>query len=376
MRFRVEHAVFAQAVARVAGVLPARPRDSAGGGLKIEAANGRVRVCGGDRELGVWAEVRAETLEHGVALVPGRRFAQVVDAVARDQLQVALVGARLELTAGAARFCLLTLPVRDYQDLPALPPVVGTVDAGELRQAVGQVAAAASRERSTPVLGGVRLELGADRLTLAALDRYRCAVRSLAWQPECAGPSASVALAPAPAMAEAVGALPAERRVGLVLAEHDGGRLLGLRCAGGRAAVRLLTGEIPRYDSLFPAEFASVAVAEREPLVRALRRVALVTESRSPVRLGVSAGSIRLDGGSQVEDIASEAVDAKLDGPALEIAFDPSLLLDGLTAITTPVVELALTTATGKAVLRGRADLDAEADDAFRYLVMPVRLAT
>jgi DNA polymerase-3 subunit beta len=375
MRFRVEHELFARAVARAARVAPERPDGPSRGGLRIEAANGRVRICAGDHEVSVSAELRAETPEHGLALVPGHRFAQVVGALAAPHLQVELAGGRLELCAGAARFCLLTLPPRDCPELPVLPPVTGTADAGELRRAVGQVVAAASRERTAPVLGGVRLEIAADRLTLAALDRYRCAVRTLEWRPEWAAPT-TVALAPARALAEAVDALPAEHRIGLVLTERGGDRLLGLRCPSGRATVRLLTGEIPRYDSLFPAEFASVAVAEREPLTRALRRVALVTESRSPVRLGVSAGSIRLDGGSVAEDIACEPVEAKLDGPAIEIAFDPRLLLDGLTAITEPVVELALTTATGKAVLRGRADLDAEPDDAFRYLLMPVRLSS
>jgi DNA polymerase III subunit beta len=68
-------------------------------------------------------------------------------------------------------------------------------------------------------------------------------------------------------------------------------------------------------------------------------------------------------------------VEATLSGDPLTIAFNPQYLLDGLAAIGTPVAELSFTTSTKPAVLSGRAEADAAADAAYRYLLMPVRLS-
>ena len=64
-----------------------------------------------------------------------------------------------------------------------MPTTAGTVDSAEFATAVGQVAIAAGRDDTLPMLTGVRLEIDGDRLTLAATDRYRLAVRELGWQP-------------------------------------------------------------------------------------------------------------------------------------------------------------------------------------------------
>ena len=65
----------------------------------------------------------------------------------------------------------------------AVPTTAGTVNASEFATAVSQVAIAAGRDDTLPMLTGVRLEIKGDRLTLAATDRYRLAVRELTWNP-------------------------------------------------------------------------------------------------------------------------------------------------------------------------------------------------
>ena len=75
------------------------------------------------------------------------------------------------------------MPVEDYPRLPAMPTTAGTVDSAVFATAVSQVAVAAGRDDTLPMLTGVRLEIEGDRLTLAATDRYRLAVRELTWNP-------------------------------------------------------------------------------------------------------------------------------------------------------------------------------------------------
>ena len=89
----------------------------------------------------------------------------------------------------------------------------------------------------------------------------------------------------------------------------------------------------------------------------------------------VEQGVLILEAGSSDDAQAVERVDAVLDGDDISIAFNPTFLLDGLSAIDSPVAQLSFTTSTKPALLSGRPAVDAEADDAYKYLIMPVRLS-
>ena len=95
------------------------------------------------------------------------------------------------ISCSNARFSLPTLPVEDYPSLPAMPSSAGVVDSDVFAEAVGQVAVAAGRDDTLPMLTGVRLEIEDDVITLAATDRYRLAVREFAWRPATPGVSAA-----------------------------------------------------------------------------------------------------------------------------------------------------------------------------------------
>src|SRR6185437_3692 len=124
------------------------------------------------------------------------------------------------------RFTMPTLPVDDYPALPEMPAVAGTIGADVFAAAVSQVAVAAGRDDTLPVLTGVRIEIEGDRVTLAATDRYRLAVRELRWQPEQAGMSA-VALVPARTLADTAKALTGGAQVSVALSSPAGSDAAG-----------------------------------------------------------------------------------------------------------------------------------------------------
>ena len=103
--------------------------------------------------------------------------------------------------------------------------------------------------------------------------------------------------------------------------------------------------------------------------------MALVAERNTPVRLGFEQGVLILEAGSSDDAQAVERVDCVLEGDDISIAFNPTFLLDGLSAIDSPVAQLSFTTSTKPALLSGRPAADAEPDDAYKYLIMPVRLS-
>jgi len=197
MKFRVERDVFAEAVAWAARSLPPRPPVPVLAGLLLEVgADTGLALSSFDYEVSAHAQVDVSVAEPGKTLVSGRLLAEISRSLPAQPVDVAVEGARVVVSCGTARFTLPTLPVDDYPTLPEMPAVAGTIGADVFAAAVSQVAVAAGRDDTLPVLTGVRIEIEGDRVTLAATDRYRLAVRELRWQPEQTGMSA-VALVPA-----------------------------------------------------------------------------------------------------------------------------------------------------------------------------------
>ncbi|MFF7648826.1 DNA polymerase III subunit beta [Streptomyces sp. NPDC007983] len=375
MKIRVERDVLAEAVAWTARSLPARPPVPVLAGILLKAEEGALSLSGFDYEVSARVSVEADVEDDGTVLVSGRLLADICRALPNRPVEISSDGVRVTVVCGSSRFTLHTLPVEEYPALPQMPTATGTVPGEVFAAAAAQVAIAAGRDDTLPVLTGVRIEIEGDTVTLASTDRYRFAVREFLWKPEAPDVSA-VALVPAKTLLDTAKSLTSGDTVALALSGSGAGEgLIGFEGAGRRTTTRLLEGDLPKYRTLFPTEFNSVAVIETAPFVEAVKRVALVAERNTPVRLSFEQGVLILEAGSSDDAQAVERVDAQLDGDDISIAFNPTFLLDGLSAIDSPVAQLSFTTSTKPALLSGKPAMDAEADDAYKYLIMPVRLS-
>lgn len=374
MKLRVEREVLADAVAWAARTLPTRPPLPVLAGLLLTAQEDTLRLSGFDYEVSARVEIPAEVAEEGTVLVSGRLLADICRTLPDQPVVLSSVDTKVSLTCGPARFALLTLPLEEYPPLPAMPSATGSIAGDLLAHVVAQVVVAAGRDDTLPALTGVRMEIEGERLTLAATDRYRLAVRELRWAPEQTGQSA-VALVPARPLLDTARALSTADKVTVALSTGGGEALIGFEGNGRQTTQRLLDGEFPKYRSLLPETSSSTAVVATPLLLEALRRVSVVAERNTPVRLTVAPGSVQLDAGTGDEAQASETVEAALNGEGLVIAFNPGYLHDGLAAVDDPYVCLSFTGPTRPAVISGTDGPDQTPDDSYRYLLMPVRIA-
>jgi DNA polymerase-3 subunit beta len=383
MKFRVERDDLADAVAWVARTLPNRPTTQLQvlAGLLLETTPSGLRLSAFDYEVAAKGEISATVLDEGRTLVSGRLLAEITRSLPAAPVEIAVEGSRAVLTCGSARFTLPTLPVEDYPALPAVPPATGKVGSTAFAAAVGQVAIAAGRDDTLPVLTGVRIEIVGERLTLAATDRYRLAVREVPWRPEQADASGT-ALVPARTLSDAaksLGAAGAEVTIALG-SGPSGEALAGFACGTRETTTRLVDGQFPDYRRLLPPTSPLSAEVEVAPLVEAVKRVSLVAARTSPVLCSFSAGELVLEAGAGGEAQAREALPAGFDGPDLSIAFNPTYLLDGLGALESDTVRVGFASAddADEAARKPAIFTGKSADDApdYRYLLMPVRLAS
>jgi DNA polymerase III subunit beta len=385
MKFRVAREVLAEAVAWTARSLPPRPSVPVLAGILLEVEGNQLSVSGFDYEVSARSEVDVQASEGGRTLVPGRLLAEITRALPPHPVDVVAEGARLAISCGNAKFSLPTLPVEDYPSLPSLPSTAGTVDSDAFAEAVSQVAVAAGRDDTLPMLTGVRLEIEDDLVTLAATDRYRLAVREFAWRPESSGLSAAV-LVPARTLADAAKTLTSGPEVTLSLSSGGSGEgILGLSGKDRQTTTRLLDAEFVKYRAIMPSESASFATLPVGLFTDAAKRVALVAERGTPLRCEFTPGQVTLRaGGTDDEGQAEERCDVEFDGDPLTIGFNPTFLLDGLAAVHTDRARMDFTTALKPAVLSGVAEptsdeaggsgTPAERGGSYRYLIMPVRL--
>ncbi len=378
MKFRVERDALADAVAWAARSLSTRPTIPVLAGLLLTVKAEQLSISGFDLEASTEVDLEVSAGADGQALVSGRLLADITKALPPHPVDVTVDGARLTISCGSARFTLPTMPVEDYPSLPAMPSTAGTVSSPEFAAAVAQVAIAAGRDDTLPMLTGVRLEIDGSRLTLAATDRYRLAVRELTWTPEDPAADAQV-LVPARTLADAARSLSHSETMTISLARNVAGGGEGIIGFTGttngrasRATTRLLDATFPAYRSLLPADWSSRADVEVESLVAAVRRVALVADRNAPVRLEFAERTLSLSAGGEDEGRAEEQLQVEYEGETITTAFNPQFLLDGLGALPTPTARLQFTSANKPVVLRPEQSANEQSD--YTYLIMPVRL--
>ena len=223
------------------------------------------------------------------------------------------------------------------------------------------------------MLTGVRLEIIGEKLTLAATDRYRLAVRELEWQPT--SDLDVQVLVPARALADAAKSLAGHAELTIALSNATGGGgegIIGFSATGHETTTRLLDAQFPPYRTLLPTDWASSAEVSVSAFTESVKRVALLADRGTPVRLEFADGGVALSAGGENEGRAEEALEVAFEGEPITTAFNPNFLIDGLVggrrrhgAVAVHVGEQA-----------GGDPAGAGAGDAvdYTYLIMPVRL--
>ena len=375
MKFTVDSSVLTDSVNWVSRSLSTRPIMTALLGIVIDASKD-VTLSASDLETSAKSSFNADIKEPGRVLVPGRLLSEISKNLPNKPVSFNLDGTRVLVTAGSAKFTLPTLPINEYPNLPNLPETSGTVPSEIFATAVNQVAIAAGKDDSLPTLTGIHVDINKESITLAATDRYRLAVREINWTPNDPEITTS-ALLRARTLAEAARTIANTKTVTVAIAPTSSNeRLVGFASEAKTMTSRQLDGTFPPYRHLLPTESIATAVIEVSKLLDSVRRVALVTDKTVPLRLKFKNNTLQLEAGTGDDAQATEELEIIYEGEAIDIAFNPTFLTDGLNAIGTTYVNIAFTGSNKPAMLSGKNKVDGQPDSSYRYLLMPMRYAS
>ncbi|MFB7719034.1 DNA polymerase III subunit beta [Nocardia sp. NPDC056100] len=374
MKIRVERDCLTEALSVVGPAVPRRPSVPVLAGIRLRAEANSASVAAFDYEISSHAAISGtEVSEPGEVLVSGRLLTEIAKSLPAHPVDLCDSGEQLEIVCGPARFTLPLMTVEDYPELPPQPPTTGTVDYTEFCDAVTQVAVAAGKDDTLPMLLGINLEFHAGFLRLVSTDRFRIAIRELDWQPSTpiTGDQPATVLIPARALADTSRALSGSQ---LEIACGPAQTVLGLASDSRRATLRTLDMAYAPYQGYLVDRRTATARFPSAALAEAVKRVSLLSTRGAQVQLTCTAEKTRLAAGNDSEGNAEETIAGEFDGDPLTVAFNPRYLLDGLTAMRTETVELALNGPSRAAVLRPTRPNPAGQRDGLIYVLMPIRL--
>jgi DNA polymerase-3 subunit beta len=361
VRIRAERDELADVFSRANRAVGVRPAQPILQGVLCETVGSTLRVTGTDLEMTIRTTAEVDVQQDGSVIVPGRLATEAIRKLPSGAVTVESGDGEVVITGRGPKFSLRELPVVDYPELgePKFDGAV-TVDGEVLGTAIAQVGVAASGDAARPILTGVLFEPSESGLRLVATDSYRLALREMegfAFR--------EAGLVPARGLRELSRAIGATEMQVLV-----GSREIVFGSKKGSLTLRLIEGNFPNYRSLLPESYPNSLTVNKEQLLEALGRAALVAEDHIPVRVTMSDGgaemtTTRQDVGGEVEHIPGTfkgSVDEVL------IAFNPRYLSEGVSAILSDDVEIQVMDGLKPAVLRG------VGDESFLYLLMPVRI--
>lgn len=371
MKVEVNSQALADAVAWTTRVIDARPASPILAGVRLEAIDGTLQLSAFNYAISARHHIEAGIDEAGSVLVLGKLLADITKSLPAAKTYLSTDGSTMTITSGKSTFTMQLMPDAEYPDLPVIPAKLGQVDAQTFTQAVTQASVAVSREENRPVLTGIRVQFQGDKVIMSSTDRFRLSRSSFMWTPENPDTNAT-ALVRGALLRDVARSLDEHQNI-VVDFDTENPSLLGFENAGRVSTSQLIDGEFPAVDRLYADEYPIHAVINKQDLISAIKRVSLVAERNAPIRMAFTSQELTLTAGTADEAQAKEILDIDMDGEDITVAFNPTYLIEGLSAIAEPFVRMKMTTAVKPVEFNGQQESDSEESMDYRYLLVPMR---
>ena len=364
LKVTVSRDVLAEKLSLVSRAVSTRTAVLVLGGIQLRAADGQLHLAATDMELSLRTSLEADVGDEGEVVVPGRLLLDIARSLPAADVVIEHLTAEstVSVTCGSASYKIHTYSAEDFPRLPEIDAAqLQPVDRDALVETVARVGRSASRDESRPVLTGILVRFEPGKIVMAATDSYRLAVKETL--SESALPELE-AIIPSRALQEL-------SRLGVVGGEFSLGVFDNHVVFGGDGTwltTRRIDGQFPNYRQLLPEQFEQELELPREELLDVVRRVSVMAQRNSPLRLRFATGELTISAQTQDVGEAHESLPTSYAADTMEIGFNAEFLRDGLESVDSSTVTFKLISPLRPAVLQG------EASD-YTYLLMPIRLA-
>jgi DNA polymerase III subunit beta len=319
-----------------------------------------------DLELGYKGQFETTVNKPGTATLPARKLYDILRELPAGESVVLSVETQgwAHIKAGSAAFKVPCLPAEEY---PALPPIEDAdftaIEYDVLDEMIRRTTFATSHDETRYTLSGVLFVCRDRDLTMVATDGHRLAHIK---RPVSLGKELQV-IVPRKALDEVLRFAndSDDKEIAVASLENH----LVFRRGPSTLVTRLIEGQFPDYEGVIPKEFTRRASVEHDRLLRALRRVSLLSNEKTrPVKIEFARDALTLRSNTPEMGEAVEQIPAEYDGEAMDMGFNARYLLEALGAMPTDQLMIELNDPLSPGVIRPREDHD------YFYVVMPMRV--
>src|SRR3989440_970235 len=307
-------------------------------GVLLRAEAGRLLLAATDMELSLRSSLEAQIEGEGSIVVPGRLLVDLVRLLPANEVTIEHRADEsvVHVTSGSSTSTLHTYAAEDFPRLPDLDAMgTFTVDRQSLLDTVSRVARSASRDESRPVLTGILVRFEPGKLVMAATDSYRLSVK----ETDLSGDVPELeAIIPARALAEL--SRIAQGGDTIELGVHDNQVVFAADDVW--LTTRRIDGQFPNYKQLLPEAFEYEVPLPRDDLLDVVRRVAVMAQRNSPLRLRFANGELTVSAQTQDVGEAQESLPVQFAADTLEIGFNADFLREGIESVDTDEVVIRL----------------------------------
>src|SRR5215212_279390 len=349
------------------------------GNVLLETDGGQLKLAATNLELTVICWVGAKVEEEGAITLPARLLADYVGLLsAGEPLHLELKAKKAHLSCG--RFDANISGI-DAEEFPAIPSVAGGASlklaAPRLKEAIGQVVFAAAPDDSRPVLAGVQMSVSGGKLTLAAADGFRLAVRKVDLG-EVEAPDLQM-IVPAKALTEVARGLPSDDEVEVEIAVTPDRSQVLFRHRQAEIVSRLIEGQFSDFERIISCETKTRVTLQTADFLRATKAAQVFARDNSMI---VRLNLVPAEGGDEalgrVTVAATSAeigdntgdVDASVEGEAMQVAFNGRYLRDALEALDAPQAFIEVTGPASPGLIR-----PASGPNGYIQVIMPMHVS-
>src|SRR5919108_909811 len=336
MKLKITRDNLQQGLAAVGASIPTRTTLPVLSNILIDVGPDSVAMSGTDLDIAVSVTVPADVDEVGSLTVPAKKLQELARELPEHPVRMNAKGDRLELTCGRATFRLNGMPRDEFPTFPSVDFTSAWKIQGRiLHELIRQTSFAVSTEESRPILNGVLWQLAEDGMRMVATNGHRLARMRVAAD-GIAAPKSDL-IVPPKALAQVERLFAADDEIEVARSENH----IGFRKNGTQVYTRLIEGPYPNYEQVIPRDNDKIAVADRNQLIQALRRMAVVASDQTHrVRLAFTSNMVRFSVETPDLGEAHEELEIDYQGDPLDIGFNASYLLEVLRYMPTDEVKL------------------------------------
>jgi len=335
--------------------------------------NGRLKLSATNLEIGITCWIDAEVHEEGATTVPAKLITDFVNSLPQASVDMSVPEDSNTMSVQSLR-STADIKGMDASEFPLIPSAEGSeapvlLDASLLKEMIEQVAFSAAKDESRPVFTGVLVQVGNERVTFAAADAFRLAVRIAPLPGD--EQNRSDILIPAKTLTELGRILPSEGAVQMMVTPNRSQVMFHADSID--LVSRLIDGTFPNYRNIIPKENTTRAVVETKEFASAVKSAALFARDNSKIaRIKINSsessepGSVTVEATSEDLGHSTNTINAAVDGPDLQLIFNVDYLSDILSVIDIPEVAIEATTPLKPGVIRPVGSID------YTYVVMPM----